>query len=273
MTTGRPGPDPFGLSGRTIVVTGAAGILGPPLCRGLLDAGATVVGLDRDREALGRVVVGEGHADRWHHRRCDVSEEDDVVDVVAALWRDLGPVDGLLNNAASKSSSLDGFFADFEVSTLATWREVSAVNLDGSYLMAREVGRRMVEVGSGSIIQIASIYGIVGPDQRIYEGSDYLGRQISSPAVYSATKAGVLGLVRHLATLWGAAGVRINAVTPGGVSSGQNDVFDRKYSNRVPLGRMAQPDDLVGPVTFLFSDAARYVTGHNLVVDGGLTAW
>ena len=131
----------------------------------------------------------------------------------------------------------------------------------------------MADRGRGSIIQTASVYGVVGPDQRIYEGSEYLGRAINTPPVYSASKAGLIGLTKYFATYWGPHGVRVNTLTPGGVSSGQNAEFDRRYSARVPLGRMAVPDDLTGALVFLASDAAAYVNGQNLIVDGGLTAW
>jgi len=131
----------------------------------------------------------------------------------------------------------------------------------------------MLEAGNGTIVNIASIYGVVGADQRIYEGSEYLGREISTPAVYSASKAGLLGLTRHLAASWGSRGVRVNAVTPGGISSGQNETFQIKYSSRVPLGRMARVEEVVDAVSFLISDRATYIHGHNLLVDGGLTSW
>jgi NAD(P)-dependent dehydrogenase (short-subunit alcohol dehydrogenase family) len=148
-----------------------------------------------------------------------------------------------------------------------------SVNLDGMFFVARSVGAKMIERNHGSIVQTASIYGVVGPDHRIYEGSKYLDRQISSPAVYSASKAGVVGLTRYLATLWGPTKVRVNTLTPGGVSSGQNRVFDEKYSVRVPMGRMAEAREMTGALVYLSSDAASYVTGQNLIVDGGLTAW
>lgn len=125
----------------------------------------------------------------------------------------------------------------------------------------------------GSIIQTASIYGIMAPDKRIYEGSFYLGRQISSPAVYSASKASVVGLTKYLAAYWAEHGIRVNAITPGGVESGQNDVFKQKYSARVPMERMARPEEMVGALLYLASDASSYVTGHNIVVDGGLNCW
>ncbi len=149
-----------------------------------------------------------------------------------------------------------------------------SVNLDGMFLVAQAVGRRMVEqkIG-GSIVQTSSIYGVVAPDQRIYEGSQYMGRPINTPAVYSTSKAGVIGLTRYLAAYWGDAGIRVNTITPGGVESGQNDEFRQRYTARVPLGRMADRRDMLGALVFLASDASSYVTGQNLIVDGGLTCW
>jgi NAD(P)-dependent dehydrogenase (short-subunit alcohol dehydrogenase family) len=131
----------------------------------------------------------------------------------------------------------------------------------------------MAAQGRGSIIQTASIYGILAPDKRIYEGSEYNGRAINTPPVYSASKAGVVGLTRYLAAHWAEMGVRVNTLTPGGVETGQNDEFRRRYSARVPLGRMAQPNEMVGAVIFLASDASSYITGQNIIVDGGLSVW
>jgi NAD(P)-dependent dehydrogenase (short-subunit alcohol dehydrogenase family) len=134
-------------------------------------------------------------------------------------------------------------------------------------------GAPMAERRHGSIINTLSIYGIVAPDQRIYEGAFYEGKAINTPAVYSASKAGLWGLTKYLAAYWGASGVRVNAITPGGVFSGQNDAFVQRYSARVPLGRMGQREEMAAAVVYLASEASSYVTGQNLVVDGGLTVW
>ncbi|MED5040779.1 SDR family oxidoreductase [Geobacillus stearothermophilus] len=180
----------------------------------------------------------------------------------------------LHNNAAGKSNNLDAFFADFEDYDLNQWKEIMDTNLTSMFLVAKEVGKVMKKQRKGgSIIQTSSIYGILAPDQRIYEGSFYLGRKINTPAIYSASKAGVIGLTKYLATYWAKDGIRVNAITPGGVESGQNDTFKQNYSNRVPLGRMAQPEEMVGALIYLASDASSYVTGQNIVVDGGLSAW
>jgi NAD(P)-dependent dehydrogenase (short-subunit alcohol dehydrogenase family) len=183
---------------------------------------------------------------------------------------ELGATTVLINNAAAKSPN---FFEPFESFPLQDWEQVMRVNATGVMLCCQEFGSGMAERGRGSIINLLSIYGIVAPDQRIYEGSLYEGRAINTPAVYSASKAAVWGLTRYLAGYWGHRGVRVNAVTPGGVFSGQNDAFVQRYSACVPLGRMAQRDELTGAVVYLASGASSYVSGHNLVVDGGLTVW
>ena len=175
--------------------------------------------------------------------------------------------------ALARNADMDAFLAPVERYDLETWHEIMAVNLDGMFSVAQVFGGGMAERGAGSIVQTASIYGLLAPDQRIYEGSNYLGREINTPAAYTASKAGVIGLTKHLATYWGAKGVRVNALVPGGVDSGQNDTFKQRYGARIPLGRMARADEMVGAVLYLASDASSYVTGQILAVDGGLSAW
>ncbi len=265
----------FDLTGRVALVTGGAGLLGPHFCAALADHGASVAVADIDMKRAAQLADEIQDA---FGRRC-IGVTGDITDPVAVkamadqIERELGPIDVLHNNAQARRSDPEKYFAVAEEFTLETWRDVMAVNLDAAFLVAREVGSRMAERGRGSIIQTASIYGVVGPDQRIYEGSQYMGRPINTPPVYSASKAGLIGLTRYLATYWGHRGVRVNTLTPGGVSSGQNDVFDKRYSARVPLGRMAKIDDIVGALVFLASDASSYVTGQNIIVDGGLAAW
>jgi NAD(P)-dependent dehydrogenase (short-subunit alcohol dehydrogenase family) len=179
----------------------------------------------------------------------------------------------VINNAASKSDNVTDFFTSDEDFAAETWRAVLATNLDGAFFMSQAAGREMLRQGHGNIVNIASIYGIVGPDQRLYDGSEYLGHQISTPAAYSASKAGLLGLTRHLATVWGPRGVRVNAVTPGGIESSQNSRFQKNYGSKVPLGRMATSTDIASSIMFLLSDESRYINGHNLIVDGGFSVW
>lgn len=266
----------FDLSGKSAVVTGGCGILGRQFCAALAEFGARVAVVDLDGGAA--ATLANTIASRYGRQviglACDVSQPEQVEAMAARVAEAFGGIDILLNNAASKSSSLDAFFEATETFSLHTWREVMAVNLDGLFLVAQAIGRRMIIRGQGgSIIQTGSIYGIMAPDQRLYEGSEYLGRPINTPAVYSTSKAGVIGLSRHLAAAWAPHGIRVNTLIPGGVESGQNQIFSQRYSARVPMGRMATPHDMVGAVLYLASEASAYVTGQCLMVDGGLSAW
>jgi NAD(P)-dependent dehydrogenase (short-subunit alcohol dehydrogenase family) len=265
----------FDLKGRTAVITGGCGILGQRFAEGLAEFGTDIALLDLDQQALQKAAseLSSRHGVRVKGYACDITQPEVVRAVAKTIETELGPVSILLNNAASKTRDVDAFFAPVATFSLETWREIMAVNLDGMFNVAQVFGTLMAERGYGSIVQTASIYGLMAPDQRIYEGSEYLGRAINTPAVYTASKAGVIGLTKHLATYWGAQGVRVNTLTPGGVESGQNDTFKQRYGARVPLGRMARADEMVGAVLFLVSDAASYVTGQNIAVDGGLSAW
>ncbi len=260
-------PSAFGLDGKVVVLTGAAGILGSHAVRQFIESGARVCALDVSQEALERLGSDEGNLLKIVADVADPASVRRAGDLLEAQW---GTPDVLLNNAAAKS---ENFFAPFEEFPIADWNEVMAVNLTGAMLCCQVFGSPMARRGRGCIVNTLSIYGIVAPDQRIYEGSEYLGRAINTPAIYSASKAGLWGLTRYLATYWGPKGVRVNAVTPGGVFSGQNETFVERYSGRVPLNRMAEPTDIVNAMAYLASDAAAYVNGHNLVVDGGWTVW
>lgn len=262
----------FSLEGKVVVVTGGAGILGRRFCEGLCQAGASVAVVDVDElsaqnfaDTLTNGAMGFG---------CDVSNLESVSQCIDAILNQFGEIDVLHNNAATKTSNIPAFFAPFEDYSLETWREVMSVNIDGMFLMAQAVGRHMVARGTGGVIvQTASIYGLVGPDNNIYEGSNYLGGAINTPAVYAASKSAVIGLTKWLATHWAKQGIRVNCLVPGGVSSGQNSVFSDRYSTRVPLGRMAEADEIVPALIYLSSDASSYVTGQVLAVDGGWTCW
>ena len=266
----------FELNGKTAIVTGAVGILGQRFCKGLAEFGAQVVVADLDQD---RCTAFASELERDYDVQatgiaCDVSDPASVTSMVDRVVKRFGAIHVLHNNAASKSADLDAFFASTEDYSLSEWRKIMSVNVDGLFLVAQAVGGQMQKQGTGgSIIQTASIYGLVSSDKRIYEGSFYLGRQINNPAVYSTSKAAVVGLTRYLAANWGDARIRVNALVPAGVESGQNETFKARYSARVPMGRMAQADEMVGALVYLASDASSYVTGHCLVVDGGLSAW
>ena len=266
----------FDLHGKTAIVTGGGGILGRRFCAGLAEFGANVAVVDIDAKAAKDVAGGliEQFGVKSIGICCDITKPDSVKEMVKQVVSSLGNIHILHNNAAGKSDDLDAFFAPFEAYSLKQWREIMSVNIDGMFLVAQAVGKYMVEHGEGgSIIQTSSIYGVVAPDQRIYEGSFYLGRIINTPAVYSTSKAAVIGLTKYLAAYWAYKGIRVNTLTPGGVESGQNETFKQRYSERIPLGRMAKPDEMVSALIYLASDASSYVTGQNIIVDGGLAVW
>jgi NAD(P)-dependent dehydrogenase (short-subunit alcohol dehydrogenase family) len=266
----------YDLTGRVAVVTGGAGILGGATTAALADFGAhvAVVDIDADRAAEVAAAIAHEYGVPTLGVGCDVTSVESVVKMTEQVERELGPISILHNNAATKGSDMERLFSSVEDYELETWRSIMAVNLDGMFLVSQSIGALMALRGTGSIIHTASIYGAtMGPDQRIYEGSEYNGRPINTPAVYSASKGGVVGLTLYLATYWAGKGVRVNALTPGGISSGQNNEFNRRYSARVPMGRMAEVGEVAAALLFLASDASSYITGQNLHVDGGLSAW
>ncbi|WP_422371751.1 SDR family oxidoreductase [Hoeflea sp.] len=265
------------LSGQTAIVTGAVGILGRQLCERLASLGSNLVLADRELancQAFAEKLMSE------HDIDClpiGVNLADRVADreIIEAATAHFGESPRLLvNNAASKSASLDDFFTPDDDYSPETWREVMAVNLEAPFFLSCAFAKPLLASSqSGSIVNIASIYGHMSPDQRIYAGAEYMGKQITSPAVYSTSKAGILGMTRHLAGLWGGRGIRVNSVAPGGVFSGQNSRFEEQYSARVPMGRMAMPGEIAPTIAFLLSEESSYVNGQNWLVDGGLSAW
>lgn len=269
----------FDLRNKSILISGGAGILGRRIVRSLLDAGGRVAIVDVNGQALESFTAelavdgradGPRSPDRWSTHAIDITDISALREMQQELRAKWGDVDVLINNAAAKSPN---FFSPFHEFPLQDWEMVFEANVTAAMQCCQVFGHAMAERGRGSIINTLSIYGIVAPDQRIYEGSEYEGRAINTPAVYSASKAALWGMTKYLAAYWGSRNVRVNAVTPGGVESGQNDTFKSLYSARVPMGRMARAEELPGAFVFLASDAASYVTGQNICVDGGLTVW
>jgi len=262
----------FDLSREVALVTGGGGILGRQFAHALAEHGARVVLVDRDAE---KVQAAAAEVDAHFPGRVmasvsDITSPSSWTQIEEQVDSAMGPATVLVNNAAAKSPN---FFEPFETFPLEDWNEVMQVNVTGAMLGCQVIGHAMARRRRGCIVNILSVYGVVAPDQRIYEGSEYEGRAINTPAIYSTSKAALWGLTRYLATYWGDHGVRVNAISPGGVFSGQNETFVQRYSARVPLGRMAERHEMCGALVYLASPAASYVTGQNIAVDGGLSVW
>jgi NAD(P)-dependent dehydrogenase (short-subunit alcohol dehydrogenase family) len=276
----------FNLDRKVAIVTGALGLLGKHHCRALARAGAIVVVADVD-EGASQHFAGDLSRETAAARSgsaapeavglsLDVTKRPSVEQLHKAVLQRYGRVDVLVNNAAIndmfESPTAGAELSRFENYPLELWQRSFDVNVTGTFLCSQVIGAEMARRGGGSIINIASTYGIVAPDQSIYKKPDG-SQSFFKSASYPATKGAVLALTRFIATYWGKDGVRANAISPGGVSNGQDDHFVENYSARTPLGRMAKPNELGGALVFLASDASSYMTGANLVVDGGWTAW
>jgi NAD(P)-dependent dehydrogenase (short-subunit alcohol dehydrogenase family) len=254
------------LAGRVAIVTGAGGRLGPVWAAALAAAGARVVGIDLDPERAAASL--DGLAERVEGG--DVADRAQL-DAVAERIADL-PVPRVLLNNAGIDQPPDAAAATRAVEDvpLDEFRRTLDVNLAGAFNAIQVFGAPMRDAGGGAIVNVGSLYGSIAPEPRLYDHLD-LNPPFLKPAAYGASKAGLHSLTRYFARLWGPHGVRVNTLSPGGVRGDQDPEFTRKYCARVPLGRMAEPEDLQGALVFLASDASRYVTGHELRVDGGFT--
>jgi len=265
--------DSFSLHKKNIILTGAAGILGQKLSQGFLDAGANLALLDIDKKSLkdlkNKLITNSYN--RFITYEVDITNQEQVEQTINEVATQFKSIDVLHNNAATKGNSLEEFSKPFEEYKLSTWNAVMNGNLTSMFIMTQAVGKIMKKQKFGSIIQTSSIYGVVTPDKEIYKGSNYNGLEISTPAIYSVSKKGVIGLTKYLASYWGEYNIRVNSISPGGIFSGQNEEFIKKYSKKVPLGRMAVEKDILGITIFLASDASSYITGQNIVIDGGFS--
>ncbi len=265
----------FSLDGQVAVVTGACGRLGPVWIEARVEAGARVAALDLAGSVPSPAfaAVAQRAGDRLVRIECDVTQRASIEAALAGVVERLGEPSVLVNNAGidqppDRPGARHGI-ADLPIDE---FRRMVEVNLLGTFQMTQVFGGRMAAGSGGSVINIGSLYASVSPDARFY---DHLAGDppfLKSPA-YGASKAGVANLSKFLATHWAANGVRVNTLSPGGVRAAQDEQFTAKYGARVPLRRMAEADDLKGPLVFLASPASSYVTGHELRVDGGFTAW
>jgi NAD(P)-dependent dehydrogenase (short-subunit alcohol dehydrogenase family) len=240
----------------------------------LLEAGAQVAALELPQASASQAYEAlAGHAGQRVRRiDCDITDRNSIERALEAVLR-MGEPSVLVNNAGIDQPPDSGSGrSPIEHLPIEQFREMVEVNLLGTFQMTQVFGSRMAARGEGSIVNIGSLYASVSPDQRFYEHLPGRPPFLKSPA-YGASKAAVVNMTKYFATLWAARGVRVNALSPGGVLGGQDEQFKSKYAARVPLGRMAEASDLKGPLVFLASHASSYVTGHELRVDGGFTAW
>lgn len=268
-------PQLFDLTGRVAVVTGGAGLLGAEFCNTLAEAGATVVVADLNKSAgiqLADDIIR--HGGKAISLPVDVTDSQSVIDMVDSTLRALNRLDILVNSAAldPKFDPQHGGHANtFEEYPLEQWNQALSVNLTGAFLCCQAAGRVMLGQGGGVMINMSSIYGITAPDQRLYQKQ---GEEPAyKPAYYPVTKTGILGLTTFLAAYYAGKNIRVNAISPGGVFNGHDEDFVKAYSAKTVLGRMAYKDDMNGALLFLASDASAYVTGANIIVDGGWSIW
>ncbi len=262
--------DLFSLKGRVAVVTGGAGRLGSQMCDALAEAGAHVVVASRDLAKCQRKAeaISATHAEALAVS-VDHTDRDSAAQMIAAVTQHYGRIDVLVNNAYS------GAAKSFEEMSTPEFEAALRGGITGTFVCSQAAAPVMKQQRSGVIINLGSIYGLVSPDQRIYGRSG-----LNSPCNYAPTKAGIIQFTRYLATYLAPDGIRVNCLTPGGFYDASfqsrpeyDEVFVKNYSHKTPLGRMGNPTDLKGAIVYLASDASAYVTGHNLVVDGGWTTW
>lgn len=269
----------FNLTGKTAIVTGGSGLLGAEFCRTLAEGGANVIVADINSDAAQKTVQGLADAGfSVASFGLDVTRKESAEEMVSETLKKFGSLDILVNSAAldpkfdanaSSKGIAPGAFEDYP---LEDFKAAVDVNLTGMFIVTQACVKPMVKAGKGSIINICSTYGLNGPDQRLYLNDD--GSRVAfKPVYYTTTKAGVVGFTKYLAAYYTETDIRVNALTPGGVFNDHNDTFNRKYSEKTIMGRMARKDEMNGALLFLASEASSYMTGNNVVVDGGWTAW
>lgn len=259
----------FDLSDKVVILTGAAGNLGSQYAEGLSHAGANVVLADLNYtkcEQLARALKKKYKVDPMA-LELDLTKKISISSLVARTMKKYSKIDVLINNAAYQGNDKIRK-TPFEELSLEDWNKAVSVNLTGIFLTCQEVGKIMKKQKHGNIINIGSTYGLVAPDQRIYGNSGQ-----NAAVFYSATKSAIINLTRYLASYWAKTGIRVNTLSPGGVRRNQTKSFIRNYSEKTMLGRMAEKDEYIGAIIFLSSDASSYMTGSNLIIDGGWTAW
>lgn len=272
-------PEKFNLAGRVAIITGGAGMLGRQYTRTLLEAGCRVAVADiaaQQPDMAAAAAAQEAGGDALGVT-VDVRDKHQVEQMVQQTVGRWGRIDILVNNAGIDPKIdvdvVQKQAITFEDYPLELWQQSLDVNITGAFLCCQAVGKVMVGQRRGAIVNVSSTYGVVAPDQRLYQRDNEEQQSIFKPAAYAVSKAGMIQLTRYLAAYWGPKHIRVNTLTPHGIYSAQDEQFLKRYAARSPLGRMADKDEMNGALLFLVSDASSYMTGANLVVDGGWTAW
>jgi NAD(P)-dependent dehydrogenase (short-subunit alcohol dehydrogenase family) len=267
------------LAGKAIVVTGAAGLLGLQHCRAILLAGGCpiLVDVSTSRLEIAKASLALEFAIEVETFSVDICDEATVKDFVERLSNSMPAIDGLINNAASnpKMDSKDDMGSSrLEKFSLEQWNKDISVGLTGAFVLVKHLWPMLESAPSASVVNISSDLGVIAPDQRLY--ADFPGQQNQpnvKPVSYSVVKHGIIGLTKYLATYWTGGSIRVNTLCPGGVVNGQPEELIKRIEERIPAGRMAEPDEYVGAIQFLLSDASKYMNGQTLVIDGGRTVW
>ena len=260
----------FDIKNKTIILTGSSGFLGTRYAHALSKLNANLVLVDYQNKKNKKL---ETELKKLYNTKpmsfdIDISNQDSVRDLTSTVIKKYKKIDVLINNATTNPKSHPKYTANFESYPLDLWQQYLDVNLTGLFLCSQEIGTIMAKQNNGVIVNISSIYGNVGADQRIYGK-----KNMSTPVSYATTKGAVLNFTRYVAAYWQKKNIRVNTLSLGGVFNNQDKEFIKNYSNKTMLGRMARNDEYIGALLFLISDASSYVTGTNLIVDGGWTAW
>ena len=242
------------LSGKIIIVTGGSGLIGKEIVKSIQSNGGIAINAE----------IGVETDANLDNIRCDITDEQSIQNTIDLVVAQYGRVDGLVNNAYPRTKDWGARFEDISIES---WKKNVDFQLNSYFVFCQKVLVEMKKQESGSIVNIASQYGVVAPDFTVYEGTE-----MTSPAAYTAIKGGIINFTRYIASYFGKYGIRANCVSPGGVFDHQNPIFVNNFGHKAPMKRMGQAHEMADPVTFLLSDSASYITGHNLVVDGGWTA-
>lgn len=242
------------LKDKIIIVTGGSGLLGTHILSKLNESKAVVINAD----------ISVKTNDDLTNIYCDITDAESITNTIQSVYKRYGKIDGLVNNAYPRTRDWGVKFEDIPYTS---WQKNVDWQLNSQFLFCQQAVEIMKLAKSGSIVNMASIYGVLAPDFTVYDGT-----QMTMPAAYAAIKGGIINFTRYLASYCGIYGIRANCISPGGIFDNQNPIFVKNYEHKVPLKRMGLPEDIAAPVAFLLSDDASYITGHNLVVDGGWTA-